>query len=257
MLHSKNVMRCYGRASERPWHAVGFRVTRDKDAIPAAIIMAAFGVVHRATSMKAYTKDKISENLLLVFGLCSIIISVVSLLGIWSYISDKRIIDILLAVVGAISVSLSFDRSGHFRKVDQHIEKVEKIIKRSSGGRIISGPEEIYAATIEPLNKAQQSIKAIVCGDPNKAPKRFSEAVATRLTAARDAGNPVYYQVVFATPSATSPEFLSRVSERFRTVYEPNGIAKFMDVRAVKSELHVGFDVLIIDESSSSVVFIL
>ena len=181
-------------------------------------------------------------------GLAGIAIGLSDVFGFEHHLTDKKAIFIVLSLVGIVALSLGIERVAYFYKLSSHLDRVERLLSSQSGGRVLTGRNEIYSTATQSLAHARNSIRAVVSGKIPKAPAAFGEAVARRVREAKESGNPLYFEVVFAVDFANLPEKFREGVAKGLAVFERHGVAEFIRLRILNTNHHITFDVLLVDE---------
>jgi hypothetical protein len=194
--------------------------------------------------------------LLSISGAIGIFIGLSDIFGLEHHFAEKKPIAILISMVGFLALSLGFERAVHQRKLDNHLDEIEKLVATQVGGRMLLGVPEIYSTAIGPVSCATRAIRTVIYGKSAKAPLYFPKAVARRLQESKRAGRPVSFIVIFAIDLASPPpDFFNGVEDRFNSHYAKLGVGEQVQLRVMNSPEEIGFDTLLIDDDYAFVSF--
>jgi hypothetical protein len=193
-------------------------------------------------------------TLLAVSGLIGVVIGLSDTFGLEHPFIEKHSNDVLVSIVGLIALSLGLERAIHQRKLDSHLEYIAKLLASQVGGRLLRGIPEIYSATIYPVSQAKRSLRAVIYGKAIKAPPEFADAVSRRLSETKASGNPIYYEVIFASHIDDPNTFCEGIEHRLKT-YKSKCVDDQVQLRIFECDDRVGFDMLIIDEEHVFIAF--
>jgi hypothetical protein len=190
----------------------------------------------------------LTTMLLIVSGAIGIAIGVSDVFGLEHYFAEKKPTGVLVSLVGLIALSLGLERAIYHRKLQLHLDHVEKLLASQVGGRMMRGGPEIYSAAIQPVAQAHRSLRTIIYGKAPKAPAEFGMAVARRLRETKASGNPIYFEVVFAFDFKRVPQDFQEGVERRLGVFQRLGVADQVRLRVLDCNDRIGFDILLIDD---------
>lgn len=200
--------------------------------------------------------DNLVAYLLLVVGLSGSVIGFTDFIG-WdiSLLTPKTPISLTLLTVGLLATALGVERIVAYRRLEEHLERLEALVASSRGGQQLIGAEQIYGAMARIVSLAERRIRCLIIDNKERSPKKLTEVVAQRLRSLDRAGIPVKFEAVIAADlDKPSPDFLSWIIDR-KNIYDQHKAMHLISLRLLDMEPPFGFDIYIVDQEHIFLLF--
>ncbi|MEK7727931.1 MAG: hypothetical protein AAB354_05915 [candidate division KSB1 bacterium] len=188
--------------------------------------------------------DHISSLSLVLVGVVGLVI------GIADYAkNDDKILYLILLTTATLSIGLGIERVIRFRRLEQHLSIVSKLLTGSIGCHQLVGQNEVYGTAIRLANTAQSQIRALVIGKSTKAPPEFAEAIARKLRESKQSGVPIKYEAALVVDfEKATKDFYDGIDRRLST-YKKFGVSDLAEIYLLDLKPPTGFDMFIVDRN--------
>ena len=202
--------------------------------------------------------EYVMASLLLLAGVAGVVIGFVDFIG-WdiAFLTPKSPVGLVLVTVGLLASALGLERIVWFSRYEQRLERLERLLTASAGGRHLIGHEETYHEINRVCDTTRNRIRALLyLTTPEfSAPLKWPETVARRLQKARNSGRPARLDAVIACNFQDLPSnFQEQVENRLR-IYKEYRVDALISRYLLDVTQGLGIDIFIIDNEHAVIAF--